>query len=545
MSHNVIFAYRIFILGGDLSYCPNCGATLAQKAKFCSECGNPLLGDTKADNSASETPIEESEVSIFELGNRLEEVVEKIYKSKGYITIRRQRLVGVSGTKSEIDIIAKRGNRAIAIECKNYSYPVGIDKVRDFSEKLRDVQMDGVFVALNGLTYDASQFAEARHIETMDSGELAEKWLAISIGRGESRKGQSLKLDYALPLNVSFTQATKLHLLNKQQVKIANAELIFHPYFLTEYAFAAQFKDPTKGLHPFKDKDTLFVDALDGKVLNPLPEKGIGIFKAIQTIASSNVRLQNARTKKILLELQGKTPQRHYDIEITEDYRVSKLKPAISLKQASESAIDFITEKNTCEINYTPKSEEDKLFQESHSITFVPKRGDIRILRSDVIILPRWSVEFEALNKSYRREVLACSGTVLEDTMLYCPKHFQVGGISFSQKQTVAVCEVCGQSLCEKHLKRCLICNKWLCEEHGVDCEVCQSRFCKEHNIPTCSICNQPLCIACTTSCPICHTTYGIKHSLTCDICRQKVCPNCIITTGFIRKNRTCKGCVH
>jgi hypothetical protein len=541
------FQKLYLVLVGELKFCPNCGSELKfEAARFCPECGYSFVGAKKSGDTLSKERVEdESEVSIFELGNKLEEVVEKIYTSKGYVTQRRQRIVGESGTKSEIDIIAKRGNKVIAIECKNYSFPVGIDKVRDFSEKLRDLKLNGVFVALNGLTQDATQFAESRHIETMDSGELAEKWLAISVGRVESSKGQSLTLEYALPLNVGFFQATKIDLLNKQNVRISEAELIFHPYFFAEYVFNAQFRDPTKARHKFKDAGTVFVDALDGKVLNQLPEKGLGILKAIKTIASSDVRKENARTEKLLLELRSKSPLIRYDVEIENDYKANKLKPAISLKQATQTVIDFVIQKNTCDINYSPKSEDDKLFPQSYSVTFVPKRSGIRISRSDVVVVPRWSIEFEAVNRSYRREVLACSGTILEDTMLYCPKHFKIGGISFSQKQSIAVCEVCGQSLCGDHLKRCPICNKWLCEDDGIECEICKNRFCKEHEILTCPICNKPMCKDCAVVCPICSITYGSNHSVTCDNCNQAVCPNCVITTGFIRKNRTCKKCSH
>jgi hypothetical protein len=528
-----------------VKFCPNCGAELPfQQAKFCSECGFSLVGyaaeeDVPEKSHGNQTQTSEALViSISELGKKLEEVVEKIFISRGYSTQRRQRIIGESGTRSEIDIIAQKGNKKIAIECKNYSHAAGIEKVRDFSEKLRDLELDGVFIALNGLTWEAEQFAASRHIETMDSGELMEKWWAISVGRGESIKGQSLSLEYALPLNVSFVQATKINLLNKEKVRVSDVELIFHPYFFAEYIFQAQFRDPTKELHDFQDSDILFVDALDGKVLNPFPEKGYGIITAIKKMSSSSFRAENARTQNLLLELRNKSPSTRYDIQITEDYRASKLKPAISLKQALQAAIDFIMQTHTYEIEYTTKDGED------HSITYVPKRSEIRILRKDVVIVPRWSIEFEAFNKGYRREVLACSGFILEDTMLYCPNHFQIGAFRFSKKQAIAVCEVCGQSLCEDHVQLCPICNKWLCEEDGIECAICRKRFCHEHRLLTCPICGAPICNSCAEVCPICHVTYGANHAVVCDQCKQTVCPNCIVTTGFIRKSRTCKRCV-
>ena len=146
------------VLVRSMKFCPNCGIELKfQQAKFCPECGTPLSNNDsqKTDSPNSKTFIQEptsvAEINVYELGKKLEDVVESIYKSKGYVTQRRQRIEGESGTKSEIDIIAKKSNRLIAIECKNYTNAVGIDKVRDFSEKIRDLHLEGVFIALSGL----------------------------------------------------------------------------------------------------------------------------------------------------------------------------------------------------------------------------------------------------------------------------------------------------------------------------------------------------------------------------------------------------------
>ena len=195
-----------------MRYCPNCGVTLkSENAKFCSECGSPLTLSSGSEKVIQGVDEKEFRANIFELGTQLEEVVEKIYRAKGYATERRRRLQGKSTTRSEIDIVAKRGSRIIAIECKNYSYPVGIDKIRDFNQKLQDLGLQGVFVTYKGLTSDASQFAQSQNIVTLDSGELMEKWWALSIGReNEDLTAEYVTLESALPLNFNFFQATKL-----------------------------------------------------------------------------------------------------------------------------------------------------------------------------------------------------------------------------------------------------------------------------------------------------------------------------------------------
>ena len=523
---------------------------MAENAKFCQECGFALHAVSTSEQRITEEKIEghkELKASIFELGNRLEEMVERILQAEGYVTVRRQRLVGKSGNQFEIDVIGKKSDRIIAIECKNYKEPVGLDKLTHFATKLEELGFKGkgIFVSPSDFTSDAAQFAQFRNIQTWTYDEITEKWMAVSLGRVESRKGQSLTVEYALPLNVDFIQATKIDLQNKDKIEFGKTpELIYHPYFSIEYSFKTQVKDPTKKLHKLEDKDTLFIDALTGRVLNPMPEKGIGILaKALKAVAFARVRSENERTKKLLQELRSKKPLRTYDIDIKNDYTVSKLRPIIRPREADGIAIDFVIEKNTQMITYYPETDEESFFPETESISYTPRKTDIRIIRKEMVAIPRWSVEFDSLGTRYAREILACSGTVLEDTLSYCPRHFKLGAITIVSKKTVAVCEICGQSFCEDHVRRCPICSKWLCEEHGIDCDVCENRFCKEHISLTCPICDASICNSCAITCPICNVKYGKNHAVTCDKCRTLVCPNCVTTTGLIRKTRICKRC--
>jgi hypothetical protein len=50
----------------------------------------------------------------------LEELVEWILKNKDYSTQRRQKLRGRCGALHEIGVLAKRKNKVMAVECKNY-----------------------------------------------------------------------------------------------------------------------------------------------------------------------------------------------------------------------------------------------------------------------------------------------------------------------------------------------------------------------------------------------------------------------------------------
>jgi hypothetical protein len=531
-------------------FCPNCGVKLEfEDAKFCPECGfNLTKGTVSTRVTVQKNEANEAELSgsVFDLGNKLEQVVEKILQASGYETERRRKLQGTSGTLSEIDIIGKKTDKTVAVECKNYSEPIGIDEIRSFAYKLKDLGhgWKGIFVAYNGFTDGAAKLAENENIERWDHGEISEKWLALSVGRVASYKGQSVDLKSALPLNINFDQASQINLLNKDKVKVSNVELIYHPYYTIEYIFKALFKDPTRETHKFEDRDTLFVDALDAHILNPMPEKGLGMVKKVlKVIASKSAHAENERNKKLIQELKHNKALGAYSLNIKDDYTVSNLKPVVTPRQATESCIDFIIEKNTTEVTYYPKSKDDEYFQESESVTYIPKRRDISIIRRDIVLVPRWSADFDAFGMSYNKEILGCSGMPLEDTLSLCPKHFKIGAIAIVSKRAIAVCETCGLSLCEDHVKQCPVCNKWLCEEHGVECSECKKRFCKEHIAMICPTCGSPLCDSCATVCPICNKKYGKHHAVSCDQCGTIVCPNCVSTTGLIWKKRTCKKC--
>ena len=554
-----------------MKYCPYCRCELKfQQAKFCHECGADLFGSEKTSipepisKEDSMQPIQWKEsisqsfnasnfpertmpkFNINELGTKLEAVVEKIYQSRGYSTQRRQKIIGQSGTPNEIDVVAKKGTRVLAIECKNHSSVVGIEPVRDFNAKLTEIGLGGkgVFVAYTGLSRGAEEYAQFHRIEIMSNDELEEKWLSISIGRTESIKGQSLSLEHTLPINVSFSHATTIKLTNKEKVKVSDAELIFHPYFLVQYNFSTNYIDPSKGLHKLSDRGAVFIDALNGKILNEQAEKGLGLLKVMKKITSANSKFESARTKHLISELKDKNPLLHYDLQIEEDYHCNYQKPEISERQAIESAMQFIIEKNTTQISYVPKSHQpDEFMPQVKYVNYAPRKKDIQLFRRDIVIVPRWSIEFESKNSTYRREVLACSGIVLEDTMAYCPNHFKIGSIEFFKKQSVAVCETCGKALCEEHIRPCTLCGKWLCSEHSFDCEVCKNRFCLEHEHIQCSFCIGKICYTCLATCSVCKTQYSPNHSVNCDLCGRLTCPKCIITTGLIRKNRTCINC--
>lgn len=402
-----------------------------------------------------------------------------------------------------------------------------IKEVRDFSKKLDDLGPGwrGVFVAFNDFTLDAQNFAESRNIEILGHQDLTEKWLAVSAGR-VSRKGDRLILKSTLPIKSDYLTVTTLPLQNKHLIEVSSARLIFHPYIKVPYAFKAKVYDPTKKLHRFSDDGTVVIDLLDGKVLNGQAQKGGSL---LNSLSSSKQSSDNIQTLKTFKEVLDSSPSPEYSITIGSDYQITELKPEITQRAVERAAIEYITARNTQDMAYTPAN--GAIILDTKRRKFVPRRSDIKLFKSEMVFVPKWTIHFNAFGTIYTKEVFAHSGTVLENTIQYCPLHFKLGVINV-KKETTAVCEVCGKAYCSEHISQCPTCGKWVCNDHSSVCSSCGKTFCKEHASKICRGCHLPLCSDCEVECPICHKPYGAA-----------VCPGCITTSRLLRKTRICKNC--
>jgi Holliday junction resolvase len=593
-------------------FCPECGKQVEfSEAKFCPHCGFKLILEKQPETvqqlsepiqpelpAIKETevikeskPIEEMQEKIEiegekpiprfdpqELGKKLEEAVEKILQAEGYTTKKRERILGKSGVKHEIDIVAFKKQRKVAVECKNYSYPVSIDKVTHFTSKVEELGFKNrIFASYSDFTREARNWAMAHDVQLWGREELAQRFLAIHIGR--LVEGKTERLKYALPQRVRYDEAVKLELRNANKVAVSSAKLHFLPYYKVYYDLLSQTKDPTRKVHQIRDSGCCIIDAIDGEIMNmPDPEKSGGLDslspalsgkvtlfakKIAQAAATVGIK-DEAEEHLILKELQFQ-PEEDYEISGSEEYEVKVLKPNIIEQQAIGKAIQAIIYKNTQRIEYEIKRKRkaerqrkrddfdifgtNSIFDEdveTGSYVFTPPRKDIKIRRIQLVYLPKWEIEFVSGQEIYSREMFAYSGSILSDTISTCPNHTLTNYIDIAplRKVTVAVCEVCGKALCEKHIFPCSTCGKWNCQEHGLPCEDCKTWYCPEHIPKKCIICNSALCDSCAYICPICGQNTCRKHQVECDKCKTKVCNNCSITTSkFLIKKSTCKKC--
>ena len=513
------------------NFCPECGTPIENSdAKFCMECGYQFQL-SNIPKKKHET-VTQNSINIFELGEKMEEAVEKIFQAKGYDTKRRQRIKGKSGTINEIDILATKSRRKIAIECKNYSTPVGQNLIRDFSTKLREIKIpNGYFATNSDFTSGASKFAQQNNIILWSKENVMEEFWLVNIGR--SNQGQEHNLKNALPIKITYEEASILELINKEKVQINSANLFYKPYFVIDYTFKDEYTDPTKEVHQFQDQGLVMVDALDGTIINKM-----NIIGKLRNIISSN---DDAVDLKIKDELQSYDKTKSYRV-LSNPFSVNIMEPQITNRFVSKLAIDYIIEKNSGRITYLPKSAET-VFDEK-VINYTPKRKKIMIKKVNFLYVPKWKIEYQSYDHDYTRELYAYSGTKIEDTIEYCPDHFQIGGLRLVSKKNHAVCEICGKAQCEEHIYKCPTCEKWICAECGIICSSCGRLFCTEHIHNQCSVSKKDVCDECSQTCPICGEIYGSKFSVKCSECEAIVCKNCSKSKGFIRKKEYCINCL-
>jgi hypothetical protein len=336
------------------NFCPKCGKKLeSPNPNFCPNCGEALVPP----ESHKKTPPEmrtDTTTSIYDLGTKLEECVEIILKkSMGFQTERRKRIKGKTGVLHEIDVVAQKDDILWAVECKNLKSKVGKELIQKFHSTLQDLgpKWNGVFISYKGFTQPAEEFAEHCNIKRWDPERLKEEWFAVSIGRAEyATLGEKKIVKNALALNVNFSKASKVSLLNKDKI-IATGMLSYTSYFVIDYSYSARYKDPTKQSHTFQNSGKVVVNALDCSVLNP-SKRSSTVTRTLKLVLSKEARQTAKRTTTLFQEISDGVSDKEYDVEGGDRYTVRILEPVITPRAAKKEAIDFVTAENTETIRY-------------------------------------------------------------------------------------------------------------------------------------------------------------------------------------------------
>ena len=397
-------------------------------------------------------PNEKPSYDIYELGKSLEKMTDEILRHMNYKTETRQRLEDEkTHTKHEIDIVARRGPRITAVECKNYGEGsvVGMEDVRNFRQKLTDLKIaSGLFVTNVRYSSNVENYAQGNTITLWDGEELREKFFSMTIGRLPAN--EAAKLELALPPTVDFRAATALQLANIGSAKVAQARLVFHPYYRVHYKLKAVRYDPVKDRHVVDDEGAYVIDGLDGEIIN----QEQSTVKKLGSLFKKAEEREERRTDKMVTEdVLGLNAEENMTLEQTTDFGISRITPEVKEKTVLKTVVDRVIAKNITDESYEVLVGRGKdRDTEKKKFTIVPKADEVAIRRSSVVYVPFWDVEFEAGQRIYSRRILSSSGRTIRDEIALCPKHFSLGGMQLVKKQTQAVCEICGSAFCSDHI---------------------------------------------------------------------------------------------
>lgn len=531
------------------NFCPDCGSSITNiEARFCENCGYSINHDNVGRDSIQTDLNNSNDCSrptTKDLGSHFEKIVEEIFQSYGYSTARNVKLPDIDGLLWEIDILATRNNGSVqtrtAVECKNYSGAVGREKVDKFCSTLSRLGIrNGVFVAYSRLTSDAKFLAESKGVQIWEYDDVTQRYMAIKVGRGSVPK--VFRFEQAIPSLVEVRDAVRLNLYNAQKVTIESLRLIWKPYFRIGYDVSANVRIPGGKDHKINDSGFCIINGLDtGETFLQAGNgevKSTGVASKLSGIKAF-VAGEIDEDRAISFELM-RGIVKGYSNSGNGDVQTVKVEPTIGNREAKKIAFNAIIKHNTTDIHYTAKNDFEMLTKR-----YVPKPSEIIFKENGIVFVPMWEVTFNSSGRIYSRKLLGNSGTILEDTISYCPNHMLKDIVKTSKKEVVAVCEICGDALCANHISRCPVCGKWLCETHSISCSSCGQKYCREHIITSCQVCNLPICDSCLIRCSICGKALCRAHQLHCGTCNQMICSDCVVESrGLLRKNHVCNKCV-
>lgn len=432
-----------------MKFCPECGVELPIiTANFCPSCGAKLWKKEFQEDLSHENNVQ-SRNTIYSLGIKLEQMFDEILKAKGFDTTRRKKLEGKSGTFHEIDILATKNEIVLAVECKNYgeTRTIGLKDIRDFHSKLVDLPQinKSWFVTNIEFSSGVKNYASEYGIELWDGEKLRNDFYRFSLGRIDPNESEEIKISKSLPLIVDYKEVTKIALVNPDLLNIKECSLIFYPFYSLSFEIKA-----SKGFinkHNIFETRTYILDPINNIILtkNSIENKKFKnpFYTKYNNENNSDdeiTMLENIERNQILDDISYFKPEDQVKIQKMDYYAIYQLKVKTPINAAERIVLESIIEE------------------------FKVKYDNVKITKSQLIYVPKWTLYLTARNVEYKREILASSNLVLVNEVEYCPKDFYAK-FRPSEKKTYAICEICGYSFCKTHIVEKD--GKFYCEKHN------------------------------------------------------------------------------
>ncbi len=239
---------------------------------------------------------------------------------------------------------------------------------------------------------------------------------------------------------------SELLLKNKDVIEIQKQDLIFYPFYITEFSLKEQFRTPDKQIHTSSNQGTYFVDGTTKKILSSYDNQGR---------ADLGLNFEQTKIVDDIIEYD-----QYKSIGIQKNSgseNIQQMKPSMNKQDVEFSVKKDIINENKALVNYSVRARQDV---ENRQFKFTPNMNSIKV-QSKVVWVPKIEIVFNSKGTEYKRVILPVSNVTILDEIAFCNNRKHILG----KKETFAVCEICGVAKCEDHI---------LVDEQ----EVC---FCKDH----------------------------------------------------------------
>jgi hypothetical protein len=168
----------------------------------------------------------------------------------------------------------------------------------------------------------------------------------------EGRQAESIIMDEALPINVTYESATSVALVNPSSLTISKTTLSFHPYYVFDYKLRTARIDRSGKSHMIIDEGARIVDALNGKILyqdvttskNQIPDL---FSKMSRDSLYKEAVLNDIEEIAVIHDLLNIKPELHYEMRRLPNYLLEVLEPILPAKAAKSMILGEIVEDNT------------------------------------------------------------------------------------------------------------------------------------------------------------------------------------------------------
>jgi hypothetical protein len=227
----------------------------------------------------------------------------------------------------------------------------------------------------------------------------------------EGRRTESVTIDAALPVNVTYEDAIFIALVNPPSLTILKTTLSFRPYYVFDYKLHSTRIDRAGKNHKIIDEGTHIVDALNGKILyqNVVTSKSyIPDFfsKMSQDSLYKEAALNDIEETGVIHDFLNIKPEFHYEAQRISSYVLEVVEPKLPAKAAKIMILGEIIEDNTKDISYKMKFANGRV--EDREMRVIPEQSEIRITRIALVHHPKWVVNFKAKEVIYTRKILGC-----------------------------------------------------------------------------------------------------------------------------------------